>query len=229
MMAITLADLRGQCRGFLTSETIWSDDMLTLFINDGIRAYSNYLPRRLRHSLALTTGTQAYDLPGGHGFVRLLAVEYPTGESPPIYLTQVEEWDSLFVGGGDVYALRAVADDLAADEDTMTGLIVFAETVATGETATLTYTAVHDAVSDDDDVLTVPEAHMEAIIAFVDFRAHWERESNETYSGSSSSLILSQLGENGRRAWNRYREIVRTLAPVGGWQIQTPSWGNIGL
>ena len=29
----------------------------------------------------------------------------------------------------------------------MTGLIVFAETVATGETATLTYTAVHDAVS----------------------------------------------------------------------------------
>ncbi len=144
-MAITLADLRGQCRGFLTSETIWSDDMLTTFINDGIRAYSNHLPRRLRHSLALTTGTQAYDLPGGHGFVRLLAVEYPSGESPPIYLEQVEEWDPLFVGGGDVYALRAADDDLAADEDTMTGLIVFAETVATGETATLTYTAVHDA------------------------------------------------------------------------------------
>ena len=67
--------------------------MLDLFINDGIRAYSNHLPRRLRHSLALTTGTQAYDLPGGHGFVRLLAVEYPSGESPPIYLEQVEEWD----------------------------------------------------------------------------------------------------------------------------------------
>ena len=82
---------------------------------------------------------------------------------------------------------------------------------------------------DDDDVLTVPDSHMEAIIAFVDFRAHWERESNETYSASSSSLILSQLGENGRRAWNRYREIVRTLAPVGGWQIETPSWGDIGL
>ena len=112
----------------------------TLFINDGIRAYSNHLPRRLRHSLALATGTQAYDLPGGHGFVRLVAVEYPSGESPPIYLDQVEEWDPLFVGGGDVYALRAVTDDLAADEDTMTGLIVFAETVATGETATLTYT-----------------------------------------------------------------------------------------
>ena len=69
------------------------------------------------------------------------------GESPPIYLDQVEEWDPLFVGGGDVYALRAADDDLAADEDTMTGLIVFAETVATGETATLTYLAVHDVVS----------------------------------------------------------------------------------
>ena len=75
----------------------------------------------------------------------------------------------------------------------------------------------------------VPEVHLEAIIAFVDFRAHWERESTETYTGSSSSLILSQLGENGRRAWNRYREIMRSLAPVGGWTVKNPSWGGLGL
>ena len=202
---------------------------MTAFINDAIRAYSNEKPRRLRHSLALITGTQAYDLPRGRGFMRLLAVEYRAGEHPPIYLAQVEEWDPSFGGAGQVYALRAAADDIDADDDSVLASIVFAEPVTTGETAVLTYEAVHDAVSDDNDVLTVPEAHLEAIIAFVDFRAHWERESTETYTGSSSSLILSQLGENGRRAWNRYKEILASQTPVGGWRVENPSWGDWGL
>ena len=99
----------------------------------------------------------------------------------------------------------------------------------TGEEAVLTYEAIHTILTNDDDVVTVPEAHLEAIIAFVDFRAHWEAESDEAYSAASSSLILSQLGENGRRAWNRWREVMGRLAPVGGWQTMNPDWNAIGL
>ena len=111
----------------------------------------------------------------------------------------------------------APEDDVDIDYDTVMGRLVFAESVTTGETAILTYEAVHTAVTADDDVLTVPETHMEAVIAFVDFRAHWEAESDEAYSASSSTLVLSQLGETGRRAWNRWREVMGILGPVGGW------------
>ena len=61
------------------------------------------------------------------------------------------------------------------------------------------------------------------------FRAHWEAESDKVYSAASSSLILSQLGENGRRAWNRWREVMGRLGSIGGWQKANPAWGEIGL
>ena len=228
-MTITLAELRAQCRAFLTSETVWPDAKMDIFINDGIRHYSNSFPRRLRYSLALTTGTQGYALPGGHGFVRLAAVEYPGGEDPPVYLQQVNPWAAAFANQRDVFAVETVTDDVAGDVDTAFGQIVFAQTVTTGEVAVLTYEAVHSALSSDTDVVTVPDTHIEAIIAFVDFRAHWERETDQTFTGSSSSLVLSQMGENGRRAWNRYREVIAGLSPVGGWTVENPAWGDVGL
>ena len=135
-MATTLADLRGQCRAVLASTSDWPDATLDTFIADGIRAYSNEWPRRLRHELVLTTGTQAYDLPGGHGFVRVSAVEYPAGDNPPIYLEQVDLHSQAFAAGGACYALRPVDDDVAADSDDVAGQLVFAQTVATGEEAT---------------------------------------------------------------------------------------------
>ena len=72
--------------------------------------------------------------------------------------------------------------------------------------------------------------HLEALIAFVEFRAHWELETDEAYTQSSSagSLLLSQLGENGRRAWNRWREVMQRLRPIG-WTASNPTWGDYGL
>ena len=132
-MTMTLADVRAQCRLFLTSTTDWTDAMLAGWINDGIRAYSNDFPRRLRHTLTLTTGTQAYDLPGDHGFVRLLDVEYPAGESPPVCLDYVTYSDPAFGSGDAVYTLLAPEDDIDPDFDTVIGELVFAQPVATGE------------------------------------------------------------------------------------------------
>ena len=228
-MSMRLSQLRQQCRLFLASEASWPDAMLDGFINAGIRAYSNECPRRLCHTWTVTSGVQRYDLPGGHGFMRLLSVEYPAGQQPPCYLTPIEPWDPDLFTRTNVYALHPVDDEVDANDDQILGHIVFGKPAVTGEAAILIYEAVHTLLSSDDDVVTVPEAHLEAIMAFVDFRAHWEAESDEAYSAASSSLILSQLGENGRRAWNRWREMMGRLRPLGGWQRVNPVWDYIGL
>jgi hypothetical protein len=219
-MATTLADLRAQCRALLASTADWPDATLDRFIADAIRTYSAEFPRRRRHTLNLVTGTQAYALPGGHGFLGLLSVEYPAGESPPRFLA------------GDVgYRLPGVDDTVLAVDDADAGVIHFTETVATGESAILVYKAVHHlpAVGADTDLITVPEAHHEAIIAFVDFRCHWELEADEAVVPNQTSLVLAMLGENGRRAWNRWREVMARLRPVQEVERNWIHWGGIGL
>jgi hypothetical protein len=135
----TLATLRAALRLTLTNATSWPDATLDKWIQDAIRFYSLEFPRTWRYTLSLTTGTQAYALPGGHGFMHVISVEYPSGSSPQEFLQQVEERSDEFASGGDYYALRGVADTTAIASDTAQGSIVFAETVATGESAVITY------------------------------------------------------------------------------------------
>jgi len=212
-MATTLTALRAQCRLLLASTTAWPNATLDAFIADAIRAYSAELPRVYRNTLALTTGTQAYALPGAHGFLGVVSVEYPAGEDPPEFLYPVAEWSAEFGAGAEVYALRGVADNLAIESDTSAGWIVFAETVATGESAVVAYHGLHRIPNAGDDAaqITVPEAHWDALIAFVDFRCHWELESDEAIVAASTSIVLAQLGEDGRRTWNRWREVMGRL------------------
>lgn len=209
----TLATLRTQCRQLLASTTDWDNTTLDRFIADAIRFHSAQFPRRWRYSLTLTTGTQAYSLPGSHTIHGIRSVEYPTGEDPQVFLDTVEEWDDRFQNQDEVYALRGIADDTAIEADTAAANIVFAETVATGETAIIEYIADHPipAAGDNDALITVPTHHWEALIAFVDFRCHWELESDEAVTVTTVSIILASLGQAARMAWNRYKEIMNAL------------------
>ena len=107
--------------------------------------------------------------------------------------------------------------------------VIFAEAVQTGETATVSYLGPHAVPTTDEEATSVSEQHAEALIAFVDFRAHAELESDEAVSLSNVSIILSQLGQEARSAWRRYKEVVERL------QAMTPApngrvvWGRIGL
>ena len=56
--------------------------------------------------------------------------------------------------------------------------LMFAEAVSTGETAIVSYSGAHWIPTADDGVTSVPELHTEALIAFVDFRAHAQLESD---------------------------------------------------
>jgi hypothetical protein len=106
--------------------------------------------------------------------------------------------------------------------------------VATGQQALLHTLSVHPVPPPGDDafVLTVPPAHWEALIAFVDFRCHWELEVDEAYTTVGVALTLSMLGENGRRAWNRWREILdryhRWAVPLHPGAARL-AWGDLGL
>ena len=201
----TLAQLLAQVRLYLADETTWPDATLESYIADAVRFYSVEFPRRGYRSLSLTTGTQAYAL---WADVReVTKVEYPAGESPAEYLDRVPLSSAALANGGDVYALSAPAYD---DYDAVAN-IVFGPTVATGESATVHYQGLHAIPTTGTDVLSVPDEHLEAIHALVDFRAHWQLEAGESVSVTNSSIVLSQLGENARRAWNRYKEITARL------------------
>jgi hypothetical protein len=223
----TLGELRQQIRLLLASSADWTNANLDVFIQDAIRFYSAQMPLRARYSLSLTTDTQAYDLPGGHGFLGILSVEYPTGQSPQSFLREVNEWDDAFQDEEDVYCIRGIDDQTAIEDYSAIGQIVFAETVATGETAIIEYHAVHQVPlgQDDDAYITVPVAHWEALIAFVDFRCHWELESDLAATVTNVSIVLAQLGQEGRRAWNRYKEIMNVLVMGASRSVNVP-WSS---
>lgn len=227
----TLADLRARCRLLLASTAAWPDATLDGFIQDAIRFYSAEFPRLWRHSLSLVTGTPAYDLPGHFGLVEVASVEYPAGQTPPAFLVQVEEWDPDFQAGDAVYALRGIDDSTAPGDEEAVGQIVLAPAVATGETAVISYWGVHPvpAVGSDTDVITIPLPHWEALLAFVDFRCHWELEADEAVNATTTSVVLSQLGENGRRAWNRYREVMDRLQWLAASRSAVIDWSGIGV
>ena len=75
---LTLASLRAACRRMLASTTDWPNDALDAWIIEAIRTYSIQMPRRWKHTITLTTGTQTYAVPGKHGFHRILSIEYCT-------------------------------------------------------------------------------------------------------------------------------------------------------
>ena len=101
--------------------------------------------------------------------------------------------------------------------------------MSTGETAIVSYSGAHWIPTADEESTSVPELHTEALIAFVDFRAHAQLESDEAVNLGNVSIILSQLGQEARLAWRRYKEVVERL------QAMTPApsgrvvWGRIGL
>jgi hypothetical protein len=225
--APNLAGLRSQVRLTLPSTTDWPDATLDKWIGDAIRLYSAQLPRTWRHALSLTTGTQEYALPGGHSFRCVLSVEYPVGQVPQVVLRQVDPWNDAFTYGYPVYAVLPVDDATVLASDDTVEYILFAQAVSTGETARIPYLAGHPVPTQDADYITVPTSHWEALIAFVDVRAHWELEVDEAASPetSPSTVHLSQLGEEGRRAWNRFKEVMNVLASLeSGRSAVLPWW-----
>jgi hypothetical protein len=235
----TLSDLRALVRATVPDETAWPDETLDRWIGEAIRLYSAQFPRRLRYLLELTTGTQAYPLPCGHGFMGIVSVEYPAGRTPPCFLYPAAPWSAIFGVGGPVYAVRApsaeaTGPETPAEAEGQAGTLLLAPPVATGESAAVEVLAPHavPAPGEDEAAVTLTEGHYQAVVAFCEFASHWELETDEAAGVSASSIVLSQLGDEARRAWNRYKDVMDRLTWLGattGRMAEIPSWGDIGL
>ena len=106
-----------------------------------------------------------------------------------------------------------------------------AEPVATGDVLQVTVACSWPipTVGSDADVVLVPAGHLEALIAFVEFRVHWALETDEAINLGNVSILLSQLGTEARMAWRRYKEIVERLESVAPTPSGRVVWGRIGL
>lgn len=226
---MTLAELRALLRLTLSSAAAWPDSTLDNWIGSAIRLYSAHFPRRLRTTISLAYGTQAYAVPGSTEVRGLISVEYPSGQSPPRLLRCMSEYSEAFAAGGACYALRGVG----ADDTSAVASLVFAEVVHDDETAIVEYWGPHPApaAGTDEAVITVPAQHVEAISAYVEFAALYELEMDEALVTDGSTIELAQLGDESRRAWNRYKEVMDRLAWLGGAEVSTaqPCWGRYGL
>lgn len=222
---MNLGELRALLRVTLSDATAWPDATLDGWVQAAVRLYSAHFPRRLRSEVALAAGTRAYAIPGGLDGGALISVAYPAAEVPPRFLRCVPEWAPAYASRGPCYAVRG-GDESAA------GYIVFAETVTDGETAVVEHWAPHTLpdVGDDAAALTVPAQHLEVITAYVEFAAHYELETDEALVADGSTIVLAQLGEESRRAWNRYKEVMDRLAWLGGQaNAPQPCWPRYGL
>lgn len=230
-MATDLTTLRAHVRLQLPSTTDWPNATIDSWIAQAIRFYSAQFPKQWYYDLSLTTGTQTYSLPADLHYIT--AVEYPTGEDPQQFLEPVDEWDSRFQAEGEVYTTIGI-DDATAIES-LSGAacqIKFAEDVTTGETARIHYLGNHaiPTAGDDDAQITVPEPHWEALVAFVDFLAHAELESDEAVTVSNVSIVLSQLGQEARLKWALFKDVMDRLEWLErGAQSAIVDWSTIGL
>ncbi len=211
----TLAQLRGQVRLALADETTWPDATLDAYIAAGIRLYAAHFPRRQRAALTLAAGQQVYDLPGGYGLQAVVRVEYPAAAQPARCLAWADEDAAIFRMGGAVYAARGMSED-PASESAASGQIVFAEPVRDGETAIVDYLTGHALPAAGDALLTVPDAHLEAVTAYVQYAAQWQAVvAAEADVSADGGLALGLLKDAAAQAWQHYKEVLDRLAWLG--------------
>lgn len=227
---MTLAELRALVRLSLADTTDWANATVDAWICAGIRLYSAHFPRHWRTELTLVPTVDNYVLPGGYELQGLLSVEYPAGEDPPRFCRLVAEGSAAFASGGDFYAVRGASATVGVAVHV--GQIVLAREPEAGDTCYVEYLGAHVPPAADTAVITVPAHHIEAVTAFVEFCALHELEADEASALDGTTIALSQLGQEARRAWLRYKEVMDRLM----WLTPGPAtsqgaivWGDIGL
>jgi len=227
-MSTDLSDIRAYIRLELASTTDWPNATLDAWIIQAIRFYSAEFPKEWYNDISLTTGTQTYSLPAG--LQQIISVEYPTGQDPQQFLDPVDEWNAAFQAEDYVYTLLGIDDSTAiASLSGDTIQIKFAQTVTTGETARVRYLGEHalPTAGNDTDEITVPRRHWEAIAAFCRFMTMAELRADEAVTVSTISIVLSQLGQEARDAWNKYKDVMSRLEVLErGADSAVTNWGE---
>lgn len=197
--------------------SVFTDAELLSFLNESIREYSQHLPRISTASLATISNTRSYSLP--YDLINVLAVEYPTDEEPPSFLTRLGRKRRDFLTSTFSYDFLPRLDLTNAP----TLLLSFDPDAA--ETITVTYQHPHDHELTADSYITVPTEHHHVLIQYVLFACSRQLQANEEAAPtSSSSLLMSQYASNTRRYELAYLNALNRILFQRRGQSDTTAW-----
>lgn len=170
----------------------FTDAELLSFLNEGIREYSQHLPRIDETTIVAVAQTSDYALPAD--CTAVLSVEYPLNQWPRTWLTYTRHARADFSIARDAYDYTQ-----PNDADTTPTLILSFRPTA-GEMLLVTYQRPHDHALTAADNITVPSEHHHVLIQYVMFAAARQLQAKEEANPSSpNSLLMSQYATNTRR------------------------------
>lgn len=182
-----------------TAPVTWSNIQINQWINDAIADYAQYFSAsELSATINCVADQREYSLSSLTGIRAITRVEYPAGEDPPNLLVARRNTDPRGFYGGEFY------DVLGDPPQTL----IIGQEPDSGETIELDYRAEHDYLDDDSDVCTVPDGHLEILIAYVRWAATQERVANETQNPDPTTIIMNTLSLEAFRAERAYRQLL---------------------
>ncbi|MER3544225.1 MAG: hypothetical protein C4311_06355 [Chloroflexota bacterium] len=220
-MALTLQQLIDQLQNILSvsdPDQTWPEGKLREWVLQGIREYSVRFPRRL--SVSITPAVEGegyariYDLP--LDFMDVLAVEWPEGADPPVWLERKPETEAGF--GAGHYDIRLSRDSVAAAR-----LVLGERPTNAIDKIRVYYLGLHNIALTPPDTLSVLEEDLELLIQFVKMRAFEERLANETLAADPTSDLVARLGHNARLAKEEFYRLVKQRERAVGGMV---AWGG---
>lgn len=187
-----------------SAAAVWSESELLQMLNDAIRYYSLIFPRLRSTTIATVADDRKYDLPTDH--IRILSVEYPTGEDPPEHLAPASRLQRVFWQKDTAYDVVRYGDQDVADE------IWIGDKPVGTETLTIQYFAYHPHTLATGGFCTVPIEHHHVLKSCAMWLANRNLQMAEAgVPTSNSSVLMGQLAINTERLRDAYDELVQEL------------------
>ena len=193
----TLRNLIHLCESDLSdsSNVTWLAVDIEQWCRDGIADYSTHFPRVTSQTIAAADVYQ-YDL--NDDFIDAISVEYPQGETPPVFLEHKSRFDDAFYGRSGYY-------DIIHMDSSSASQLVTSEKLGSGSNIFVYYRASHDINILIGGALTVNDNHIHILRNYVIWRADVQLKANEEADPTSnSSLLMSQYAVNVDRARRAY-------------------------
>lgn len=196
---------------------VWTEARLAEWLNDAIRDYSIHFKRLRTTTISTTANDRTYDLPAD--FSAVVSVEFPAGETVPVYLKQRPFTHREFFSSTGYFDIVGRGDDTNVSE------IWISEAPAASQSIVIEYEAWHDFVLATSGTVTVPAEHHHILIAYGLWQASLMLQMNEQQAPTSnSSLLMSQLGQNANVLRRQYLEALARAGKADAGRGGVVSW-----
>jgi len=225
MATTTLAELADRAQIMLNDSGAgtWAQATVEEWVKDAIKDYSTHFPMQDEVTVSVSGANPGHEFNLFTGIIGILEVEYPDGESPPIYLKRKKRHNPGFYGYAGYYDVWLTGDQTTAP------VLYLSEEPSDGEDIIVKVIKHHPEPASSGTDLTVPIHHENILLLYVLWAAFRERLATEqqdpdtTLAGAVT--LLQQLvkgAENAeadyRRAIDRARRNVADGGFTGPWR-----------